>query len=163
MKVMILTTVLTLVLSTVSFAGKIVAEGKTYSALGDYTIELADNHVPLKGIDSKAYKISYENSSMDVTLVVFKDSASKCKKYVVLSDQLSIQYVCNDQYFGVEKLDKSLQSEGLSTSDAGLNRAEYFHQKVIGIGHQEEREATRLVAAYFPFLLKDSEQNTANR
>jgi hypothetical protein len=163
MKVMILTTVLTLMLSTVSFAGKIVAEGKTYSALGDYRIELADIQVPLNGTDCKAYKISYENTSMDVTLVVCNDKAGKCKKYVVLSDQLSVQYVCNDLYFGVEKLDKSLQAEGFSTSDSGLNRAEYFHQKVIGVGHQDEREATRLVAAYFPFLLNDSQQITANR
>jgi hypothetical protein len=163
MKVMILTTVLTFVLSTVSLAGKIVAEGKTYSALGDYTIELADNQVPLNGIDCKAYKISYENTSMDVTMLIYKDKASKCKKYVVLSDQLSVQYVCNDQYFGVEKLDKSLQAEGFATTDAGLNRTEYFHQKVIGVGHQEEYEATKLVAAYFPFLLNDTDKTTANR
>ena len=78
MKRMILATVLIVILSTVSFAKKLVAEGKTFSALGDYKIELADNPVPLKGADCKAYKISYANTPMEVTLVVCKER--KCRK-----------------------------------------------------------------------------------
>ncbi len=52
---------------------------------------------------------------MEVTVVVCKER--KCKKYVVLSDKLSVQYVCNANYFGVERLDKSLEKEGYKTSD----------------------------------------------
>ncbi len=56
MKKMILTAVLVSVISTVSFGKKIVAEGRTFSALGDYKIESTDNPFQLKGEDCKAYQ-----------------------------------------------------------------------------------------------------------
>jgi hypothetical protein len=159
MKRMISATVLILIVSTVAFARKFVADGKTHTALGNYKIELADNPVPMKGSDCKAYIISYENSPMEVTVVVCKER--KCKRYVVLSDRLSVQYVCNASYFGVEKLDKSFEKDGYKTSDSALNRSEYFHQKVLGPGQKPELEATQLIAAYFPMLLGNLETITA--
>jgi len=92
---------------------------------------------------------------MEVTVVVCKER--KCRKYIVLSDKLSVQYVCNANYFGVERLDKSLEKEGYRTSDLSLNRVEYFHQKVIGPGQMGELDATRTIAAFFPLLLKTDE------
>lgn len=151
MKRMILAVVLIAGLSTAAFARKTVAEGKTFTAMGDYKIELADKTIPLKGEECKTFVISYENSPMEVTVVVCKDQ--KCKRYVVLSDKLSVQYVCNDKYFGVEKLDKAFAKEGYKTSDESLNRSEYFHQKVIGPGKGSELENTQLIAAFFPALL----------
>jgi hypothetical protein len=161
MKRIILATVLIFILSTASFARKFIAEGKSHTALGNYKIELADNPVPLKGSDCKAYVISYENSPMEVTVVVCKER--KCKRYVVLSDKLSVQYVCNANYFGVEKLDNSFEQEGHKTSDSALNRGEYFHQKVLGPGQKPELEATRLIAAYFPMLLNSYDGIIASR
>jgi hypothetical protein len=96
---------------------------------------------------------------MEVTLVICKDK--KCKRYVVLSDKLSVQYVCNATYFGVERLDKSFEKDGYKTSDASLNKTEYFHQKVLGSGQKDELEAIQLIAAYFPFLLQTNESMTA--
>lgn len=153
MKGMILSTVLIFLLSTASFAKKPVAEGKSNSALGDYKIELADNQILLKGEDCKAYKISYANTSMDVTLVVCKER--KCRRYVVLSDLLSVQYVCNKNYFGVERLDKSFEAQGYKTNESALDRSQYFHQKVLGSGQKDELEAIQIAAAYFPFLIND--------
>ncbi len=158
---MILATVLIVILSTVTFAKKLVAEGKTFSVLGDYKIELADNPVTMRGTDCKAYRISYANTPMEVTLVVCKER--KCRNYVVLSDKLSVQYVCNNTYFGVERLDNSFEKEGYRTSDSDLNRTEYFHQKVLGTGQKDEIEAARIIAAYFPFLINDAESITATR
>ena len=40
---------LTIVISNASFTRELVAEGKTYSALGDYRIEIADNPVTIIG------------------------------------------------------------------------------------------------------------------
>jgi hypothetical protein len=151
--------VLTIAFCTVSFAGKVVAEGKTFTALGDYKIEKADNAVPVKGEECKAYIISYENSPMKVTVAICKDR--KCKKYVVLSDKLSVQYVCNENYFGVEKLERAFEKDGYKTSDTELNRSEYFHQKVITQGKEGELEATQLIAAYFPMLLNNPTEAVA--
>jgi hypothetical protein len=159
MKKMILITVLIAMVSTVSFGKKVVAKGQTFSALGNYKIETVDNPVIMKNNDCTAYKISYANTPMEVTLVVCKDK--NCKRYVVLSDKLSIQYVCNPYYFGVERLDKSFEMEGYKTSDASLNKTEYFHQKVLGPGQRDELEAIQLIAAYFPFLIQANESLTA--
>jgi hypothetical protein len=154
MKRMIFLALLTVALSSASFSRELVAEGKTYSALGDYRIESADNPVIINGEKYKAFVISYQNSPMEVTLVIKK--GKNCKNYIVLSDKLSLQYVCNANYFGVEKLDKSLVVEGFNTSDAALNKSEYFHQKLLAPGMRGELENTQLIAAYFPLLLKKS-------
>ena len=161
MKRMILASLLIVAFSTASFARKLVAEGKTFTEFGNYKIELADNPVPVNGIDCKAFIISYENFPLEVTVVVCKDR--KCKRYVVLSDKLSIQYVCNGSYFGVEKLDKTFEKEGYKTSDSALNRSEYFHQKVISHGRGAELENTQLIAAYFPMLLNNPADVVATR
>jgi hypothetical protein len=161
MKRKFLAAVLILTLSTASFARKLVAEGKTFTELGNYKIELADNPVSLKGIDCKAFIISYENSPMEVKVVISKDR--KCKRYVVLSDKLSVQYVCYGTYFGVEKLDKAYEMEGYKTSDSALNRSEYFHQKVISQGRAGELENAQLIAAYFPMLLNNITEVVASR
>lgn len=156
---MILMTMLVALISTVTFGKKVVAKGQTFSPLGNYKIETVDNPVAMKGNDCEAYKISYENTPMEVTLIVCKEQ--KCKRYVVLSDKLSVQYVCNPVYFGVERLDKSFEKEGYKTVDEFLNREEYFHQKVLGPGQQLEIDAAKLIAAYFPFLLKTNSSITA--
>jgi hypothetical protein len=93
---------------------------------------------------------------MEVTVVICKDR--NCKRYVVLSEKLSVQYICNEYYFGVEKLDKSFKKDGYRTSDSALNRTEYFHQKVLTPGKGDELENTKLIAAYFPMLLNDSSE-----
>jgi hypothetical protein len=159
MKRMFFAALLLVAFSSASFSREFVAGGKTYSALGDYKIEIADNPVTINGEQLKAFVISYQNSQMEVTVVIKKDK--KCKNYIVLSDKLSVQYVCNENYFGVEKLDKSLEKDGYSTSDASLNRSEYFHQKVLAPGMRGEIENAQLIAAYFPLLLKDFNEAVA--
>lgn len=150
-----------LVSTTAVFARKLVAEGKTFTQLGNYKIEIADNPIPLKGKDCATYVISYENTPMEVTVVICKEK--KCKRYVVLSDKLSVQYVCNANYFGIEKLGKEFEAEGYKTSDSALNRSEYFHQKVLGPGMATELDNTRMIAAFFPMLLNEQVVITASR
>jgi hypothetical protein len=140
--------------SSASFSRDFVASGKTNTALGDYKIETADETVTIDGVQFKAFVISYQNSPMEVKVVI--TPGKKCKNYLVLSDKLSIQYVCNESYFGVQKLDPALEKDGYKTMDALLNRSEYFHQKVIAPGKRGEVENTQLIAAYFPMLLNNS-------
>jgi hypothetical protein len=154
MKKTLFLALLTIVFGSAANAREFVAEGKTYSALGDYRIEIADNPVVINGQEFKAYVISYQNTPMEVTIVVRK--AKNCKNYIVLSDKLAVQYVCNENYFGVEKFDKSMVVEGFKPTEAGLNRNEYFHQKKLAPGKRGEIENTQLIAAYFPLLLMNS-------
>jgi len=154
MKRMFFLALLTVAFGSASFSREFVAEGKTHSALGDYRIEKADNPVIINGEELKAFIIRYQNSPLEVKVVVRK--GKNCKNFIVLSDKLSIQYVCNENYFGVEKLDKSLVVEGYENTEAALNRSEYFHQKVLAPGKRGELENTQLIAAFFPMLLKNS-------
>lgn len=154
MKKVILLAFLTLVLGSASFARVLVAEGNTHSALGDYRIEKADNPVLINGEAFPAYIIKYQNTPLEVTVVVRK--GENCKNFIVLSDKLAIQYVCHENYFGVQLLDKSLEVTGFKTTDAGLNRSEYFHQKILASGKRGEVENAQLIATYFPLLLENS-------
>jgi hypothetical protein len=149
---------LTLILATclAVSARKFIAEGKTYSAMGSYKLELADNTVTLKGKELKAFVITYENSNIEVTVAF--DKTKKGMTYYVLSPALSIKYVCNGDYFGIAKLgEKELEADGYRTSEAALNRAEYFHQKVLALGTNCDLENTKLIAAYYPMLLNIDE------
>jgi hypothetical protein len=152
MKRVLIAGLLMLALSTASFSREFVAAGKTHSALGDYKIEMADKPVTINGEELKAFVISYQNSPLEVTVAIKKDK--KCKNYIVLSDKLSVQYVCNGDYFGVQKLDKSMDLVGYSKSEEALDRSQYFHQKLIVPGMSSEIESTQLIAAYFPLLIK---------
>jgi hypothetical protein len=153
MKRMFFAALLIVAFSSASFSREFVAGGKTHSTLGDYKIEIAENPVTINGEEFKAYVISYQNSPLEVKIVITK--GKKCKNYLVLSDKLSVQYVCNENYFGVEMLDKSLAVDGYSTSTAALNRSEYYHQKVLAPGKRGEIENAQLIAAYFPMLLTE--------
>ena len=152
MKRVLIAGLLMLAFSTASFSREFVAAGKTHSALGDYKIVMADKPVTINGEELKAFVISYQNSPLEVTVVVKKDK--KCKNYIVLSDKLSVQYVCNGDYFGVQKLDKSIDFDGYSKSEEAMDRSQYFHQKLIVQGRSTETESTQLIAAYFPLLIK---------
>jgi len=154
MKRMFFLALLTIAFGSATYARELVAEGKTHSALGDYRIEKADRPVTINGEELKAFIISYQNSPMEVTIVIRK--GENCKNYIVLSDKLAVQYVCNENYFGVEKLDKSLVVEGFNLTDEALNMSEYFHQKKLANGKRGELENTQLIAAFFPMLIENS-------
>jgi hypothetical protein len=155
MKRMILVAGLILTVSLGAYARKFVAEGKTYSAMGNYKIEIDDNYVMLNGKQHKPYVITYENSNLVVRVAV--DMEKGCKKYYVISDNLSVQYVSNRLYFGVEKLAPELEKDGYKTSETALNRSEFFHQKVLTSRQGWRRDNTKLVAAYYPMLLNNVE------
>jgi hypothetical protein len=153
MKKLLFAGLLLVAFSTASFAREVVATGKTHTTMGDYKIEATDKPITINGEELKAFIVSYENSPLEVTIAI--RNKKQCKDYIVLSDKLSVKYVCEKGYFGVQMLDKSTDAEGFSTSDEFLNRGEYFHQKVITQGQVDELENTQMIAAYFPMLLNE--------
>jgi hypothetical protein len=161
MKRIVLAAALIVAVSLSSYARKFVAEGKTYSALGKYRIEVDGKYMTINGKQHRPYVFTYENSDLEVRIAVDMDKG--VKKYFVISDRLSGQYVANRKYFGVQKLSPELGAEGYKTSEASLNRTEYFHQKVITRGMSWRLNNTKLVAAYYPMLLNDVENILAAR
>lgn len=153
MKRILIAAFILFVYSAESFSGEFIASGKTYSAMGDYTIELADSPVILNGEKLKAYTISYEYSPLEVTVIMNNDK--KGLYYLALSNNLSVRYVSNGDYFGIQKIDKAvtLGKTSYVTSDDAINRSEYFHQKVIAQGDLSELDSIGFIAAYFPLLI----------
>lgn len=154
MKRLLFITLLIIAIGSTAVAREFITSGKSFTALGDYKIEKADKPYTIDGKEFMTYIISYQNSPMEVTVVIRE--GKNCQYYLVITDNLSIQYVCNDDFFGVEKLDKSARKEGLITSNSALNRNEYFRQKVLCPGKEGEVLNTQLIASYFPMLIKES-------
>ncbi|MCE5345892.1 MAG: hypothetical protein LLG13_06320 [Bacteroidales bacterium] len=134
-------------------AKETVAVGKTCSALGDFKIETSEKAFVISGKELQTYTISYDSSDVIVTLAIDKDS--KCRKYYVLSDALSVQYVCNNKSFGVVKLEKELENEGFKTIFSALNKEAFFQQKIISAGNGNDLDNSKLIASYFPLLLNN--------
>lgn len=139
-----------------SYGRKLVSTGDTHSPLGKYKIEVDDNYMTINGSQHKPYVISFENTDMEVRVAVTMEKG--CRKYYVLSDNLSLQYVSNRHYFGVEILDRELEKDGYRTSAESLNRVEYFHQKAITGGEKWKRDKTPLIAVFYPQLLNNTEE-----
>lgn len=148
----ILTSALLIVLVSCASFGlgkRLVAEGKSFTPLGNFKIETADEPVVVNGVQLETYIISYENS--DLTLTVAIEKNKDCKRYITLSDKLSVQYVCYETHFGVEKLNNNVY--GNETSDSEMNRSAYFHQKVLTPGNNDQVTCMKLIGAYFPELI----------
>lgn len=155
-KVLMITTLLTLVSASV-FGEKVVAKGPTYSSFGNYKLISSDELIPLMDKNCHTFTISYDKTPLAVRIIVCKEK--NCRTYLVLSDKLNIQYVCRNEYFGVERISKKFEAMGYKTTDTWLNRLEYFHQKVLGPGQLTDIEATSLIAAYFPMLILSGSQS----
>lgn len=152
MKRMYFITVLILTISTASFSKEFVSSGQTHSTFGDYKIEIADNKLTINGKQLNTYQISYQNTNMIITVTIMEDK--KCKKYITLSEKLTVQYVFCKKRFGVEKLEKIFNIDGYLTTYEALNTNEFFYQKVLTTGERGDKENMQLLAAYFPFLIR---------
>ncbi|MEI7830297.1 MAG: hypothetical protein WCI31_11030 [Prolixibacteraceae bacterium] len=153
MKKIVFTTVLILVVCLGTFAKRTVAEGDSNSTFGTYKIESLDDRFFLKDKGLEKYQITYQNS--DLKVIVAIDKQKKCKKYYVLTEKLPVQYECNGTYFGIKRLDKNMESNGFSTSMSNLNKAEFYHQRVLTSELKGTIDHLNLIASYYPALLQE--------
>jgi len=150
MKRILISAIMLVSFASLSF-GRIVAEGETLSPLGKFTVETCDQPIIIAGETLPTYMVRYENSPLTVKIAV--DKEKKCKNYIVVSDQLSVMYTCNGNYFGVNLLSGKYSDAGYSTETCALDRWDYFHQKVLSRGVTAEIDAAKLIAVYFPNLI----------
>lgn len=129
----------------------VILKGDSNCALGEYIVETASNPFILDGVELETYIISYENTEKTIQVAVKKES-EQCR-YIVLSDFLSVQYICTKDYFGVKKHD----DKELETDNNMLDSSGYFHQIVITRNKKNTRDCLGLIACYYPKLVKDYE------
>jgi hypothetical protein len=154
MKKLILSTLLILAICFSSYARKVVAEGNS-PKMGNFTIEVAESPMVLDGVTLDTYLIRYTECGTVVKVAIKQEK--KCNTYITMSDKLSVQYVCNGKYFGVEKLAKKYAEEGLKTDDASMDRDSYFHQRLLSPGKNDKIFCMQLIGAYFPELMRPAQ------
>ncbi len=157
MKKMISLILLVVVFSFAATAENVIRKGETHSALGEYTIEKADEFIVVNGMELQTYMISYENSDKSIRVAVDKDKKGKIKNFLVVGDDLSLQYKCQASYFGVAQLDDKYKEAGIDSSTEELNLVEYYHQKVLTRANPTDRDCLGLIACYYPKLVTNYE------
>ena len=131
-----------------------VAQGETNCKLGAYIVVKSSAPLIVDARILPTYEVSYENSDMTIRIAV-DNSDKKCRKYIVVCDNLTMQYNCDGKIFGASMLDDNYIEDGFSSNGAYLDRAEYFKQKVITQIEKSELEQIKLISVFFPKLVKD--------
>jgi hypothetical protein len=153
MKKRVLISILIAAMTVTAFGRKFIMSGRTFTELGGFTVELLDETTMIGGKALPTYEIIYENSPFVVTIIT--DETKEGTNFLVISEPLSVQYVCKNGYFGVEKLDPKYATSGYSTSFAAMNRSEYLSQRVLTRGGDCQGESAGLIGAFFPVLIKE--------
>ena len=108
---------------------KFFLKGETHCALGDYSIVKAPDSFVLNGDKLDTYIISYENSEKTVKIAVKKEE--DCCRYIVLSEDLSLQYICKKDYFGVSLHKDDFNKLGLESNRDMIDLNGFHHQRII--------------------------------
>ncbi len=153
MKKMISLTMLIIAISFAAVAEDVIRKGETHSALGKYTIEESNDLVVVNGEELNTFTISFENSIKTIKVAIDKDKKGKVKNFIVMGEDLSLQYTCQSSHFGVSQLDKKYQEAGVNTSNEELNLVEYYHQKVLTRSNPTDRDCLGLIACFYPKLV----------
>ncbi len=131
-------------------------KGETFCALGEYNIVEAPVSFVLNGDELDTYIISYENSSKTVKVAVKKED--DCCRYIVLSDDLSVQYICKKDYFGVSLHKDDFIKLGLESNRDMIDLNGYHHQRIITPNSIKLKNCLSLIASYYPMIVKDYEK-----
>jgi len=146
--------VATLFLLITGFSPGVVAQGDSCSDLGSFIIEKSKSPLIYDARILKTYDIMYENSGLTVRVGI-DETNRKCKKYIVVSGDFAVQYICNKNIFGAEIVEECYVEDGIPATDTRLNRSEYFRQKVLTQIPKSEIDHVMLISVYFPKLLSE--------
>lgn len=147
--------ILILMISFAFPAKTVVVKGNSNCALGDFVISQSSELFILDGIKLDTYVIAYENSKKTVNVAVRQEE--DCCRYIVFTDELSIQYICSDDYLGVKILDANLKAQGYETNKEMLEKSSYYYQRIITREEVDKnlKSCLGLIAVYYPKLVKD--------
>ncbi|MCA1756713.1 MAG: hypothetical protein LC649_04595 [Bacteroidales bacterium] len=152
MKNIIITLSALIFLTTTGFNNKTITSGNTACQLGSYIIVKSDRPLISDADILRTYDVKYANSDMDVRIAI-DDRDRKCLSFIVVSGDFGIQYNCDKKILGVSTVAANYVEDGIPGTNENLNRAEYFRQKVLTRGSEDETEIMRLIAVYFPKLM----------
>ena len=158
----VLSTLFFIFITTTGFNKKTVITGNTNSKLGSFIIIQSDQPLITDTETLRSYDVKYENSDMDLRIVI-DDRNRKCLSFIVVSGDFGIQYNCDKHIFGVVKVDDKYIKDGIPKTDERLNRVEYYRQKVLISTQESETNMLRLIAVYFPNLMTSESPYTNSK
>lgn len=130
--------------------------GNSHTDLGKYSI--VKSKVPMVVNDQvlDTYELVYENAAKPVQIGIVNEK--KCTTFLVRSDEIEVQYMCQKGVFGVKKMDKKYRQLDENRSDSKMDRVNYLSQRVITKNSKTEKELLGLIACYFPVLVEKQYQ-----
>ena len=145
-----------IVMISFTFPAKtVVVKGNSNCALGDFIITQSSELFILDGVKLDTYVIRYENSKKIVNVAVRQEE--DCCRYIAFTDELSVQYICSEDYLGVKILDANMKMQGYETEKDKLDNSSYFYQRIITREEVDKnlKSCLGLIAVYYPRLVKD--------
>ncbi len=130
--------------------------GNSLTKFGKYTIVNSEAPMVLNNRAVPTYDLKYDDTNSMVRIGVLKEK--NCTSYVVRSDEFEIMYQCNENVFGVKKLEKKYQTLPVSSINKKLDKVSYFSQRVICQNPKSEEDLLGLIACYFPNLINEEYQ-----
>ncbi len=133
-----------------------VVSGNSMTELGTYSVVKAEVPMVVNEQALETYDLVYENASKPVKIGVINEK--KCTTFLVRTDEVEVQYVCEKDVFGVRKIDKKYRELEEKSSDSKMDRINYLSQRVITQKPKNQNELLGLIACYFPVLVEKQYQ-----
>lgn len=137
-----------------------VVSGNSLTVLGEYQIteleaETIDNETVRK------FQIEYENGSAPITVLL--NERKRCNDFIVRSNVMEIQYVCKKSGFGATTItNNAFRNLPEQTNNMFLSQEALSQQEKLVNGQVSVEKALGLIACYYPNLLKNIQNISAN-
>lgn len=131
--------------------------GNSQTLLGNYQITELEPET-IKKETLRKFQLTYENGNAPIT--IYLNERAKCNDYIVRSNVMEVQYVCNKQGFGATTVNSKFSLYPEQTNNMFLSTEALGYQSRITGGEISVEKALGLIACYYPSLLKNM-QNIA--
>ncbi len=131
--------------------------GNSQTVLGAYQITELEPET-IKKETLRKFQLTYENGNAPIT--IYLNERSKCNDYIVRSNVMEVQYVCNKQGFGATTVNSKFSLYPEQTNNMFHSTEALGYQSKITDGEISIEKALGLIACYYPSLLKNM-QNIA--
>lgn len=134
-------------------SGSALISGQSLTELGQYSVHISPETLKFGDEALKTYQLTYANSDSPILIGVKK--TKKCMNFIVHTDKIEVEYVCNKHVFGVKRIEQAYQTIPTDAINKMIDNADFYTQRVISQNPKTEEELLGLIACYFPSLVQD--------
>ncbi|QIA08628.1 hypothetical protein [Draconibacterium halophilum] len=132
--------------------------GNSLTEFGKYTIAISQAPMVYEDQVLETFELTYENTNAPVRIGVLCEDEKKCKTYIVRTAEFEIEYACQNNVFGVKKMEPRFQQLPKEEMELKLDKVAYYAQRVICQNKKSQDDLLGLIACYFPDLVKEEYQ-----